>query len=59
LEKEVFAKEIKDTLFHMKANKALGPNGFSAYFFKFTWAIVGQEVMAASKVSLPLVLLLK
>jgi hypothetical protein len=49
LEKEVFAKEIKDMLFHMKANKVPGPNGFSADFFKASWTIVGQEVVDAFK----------
>ncbi|XP_059441719.1 uncharacterized protein LOC132174022 [Corylus avellana] len=49
LEKEVIAEEIRDTLFHMKANKAPGPYGFSADFFKSTWSIVGQEVVAAIK----------
>jgi hypothetical protein len=49
LEKEVFAKEIKDMLFHMKANKIPGPNGFSADFFKASWTIVGQEVVDAFK----------
>jgi hypothetical protein len=49
LEKEVTAEEIRDTLFHMKANKAPGPDGFSAYFFKSTWSIVGHKVVAAIK----------
>ncbi|XP_059436754.1 uncharacterized protein LOC132169808 [Corylus avellana] len=49
LEKEVTAEEIRDILFHMKANKAPGPDGFYADFFKSTWSIVGQEVVAAIK----------
>jgi hypothetical protein len=49
LEKEVSAEEIKDILFHMKANKAPSPDGFSANFFKASWAIVGQEVVDAIK----------
>lgn len=34
LVKEVTEEEIRDTIFHMKANKAPGPDGFSADFFK-------------------------
>ena len=47
LEREVSTEEIKDTLFHMHANKALGHDGFPTYFFKSSWSIVGKEVIAA------------
>ena len=49
LEKEVIAEEIRDTLFHMLANKAPSPYGYSAEFFKASWPIVGEEVVAAIK----------
>jgi hypothetical protein len=49
LEKEVSTKEIKDTLFHMKANMAPGSDGFFCKFFKASWVIVGQEVVDAIK----------
>ncbi|XP_028091363.1 uncharacterized protein LOC114291701 [Camellia sinensis] len=40
-------KEIKDTFWSLKANKAPGPDGFSAGFFKSAWNIVGREVTQA------------
>ncbi|GMP97184.1 hypothetical protein CsSME_00045547 [Camellia sinensis var. sinensis] len=40
-------KEIKDTFWSLKANKAPGPDGFSAGFFKSSWDIVGREVTQA------------
>ena len=43
---EVTAKDIRDTLFHMPANKAHGPNGYSIEFFNASWSIVGEEVVA-------------
>ena len=46
LEKEVTEEEIRETIFHMKANKAPGPYEFSIEFFKATWPIVGKEVVA-------------
>ncbi|XP_059430260.1 uncharacterized protein LOC132163900 [Corylus avellana] len=49
LEKEVTAEEIRETLFHMPANKAPGPDGLSAEFFKASWSIVGEGVVAAIK----------
>ena len=49
LENEVTAEEIRDTLFHMPANKALGLDGYSVEFFKVSWSIVGKEVVAAIK----------
>jgi hypothetical protein len=49
LEKEITEEEIRDTIFHMKTNKALRPNGFSVDFFKVAWSIVGKEVVVAIK----------
>jgi hypothetical protein len=49
LDKEVTEKEIRDTFFHMRANKAPGPDGFSAEFFKAAWPVVGKEVVKAIK----------
>jgi hypothetical protein len=48
LEKEVTEEEIRETLF-MKSNKAPGPDGYTAEFFKAAWHIVGKEVVAAIK----------
>jgi hypothetical protein len=49
LENEVTAEEIRDILFHMPANKSPGPDGFSAEFFKASWSIVGEDMIAAIK----------
>jgi hypothetical protein len=49
LEKEIIADEIKDTLFNMKTNNALGPDGFPMEFFKSAWSVVGQDFIAAIK----------
>jgi hypothetical protein len=39
--------EVRKTIFAMKANKAPGPDGFSAGFFHKAWPIVGEEVVDA------------
>ncbi|GKC30468.1 RNA-directed DNA polymerase, eukaryota, reverse transcriptase zinc-binding domain protein, partial [Tanacetum coccineum] len=42
-------KEIKDAMFDINDNKAPGPNGFTARFFKKAWDIVGNDVCLAVK----------
>ena len=41
------SQEIKDALFSIHSNKAPGPDGFNALFFKDTWAITGSLVTQA------------
>lgn len=45
--KEVSKKEIKKITFSMDNNKTLGPNGFSAYFYKRAWEVVKRDVTEA------------
>jgi hypothetical protein len=49
LEMEVSTEEIRDIFFHMPLNKAPGPDGFSAEFFREAWSVVGEGVVAAIK----------
>ncbi|KAL0449170.1 UNVERIFIED_CONTAM: hypothetical protein Slati_1473400 [Sesamum latifolium] len=39
--------EVKEAIFHISDNKAPGPDGFSACFFKRAWNIVGDQVCTA------------
>ncbi|GJV13663.1 protein LAZ1, partial [Tanacetum coccineum] len=39
--------EIKDAIFSMRDDKALGLDGFTAAFFKKSWDIVGGEIIIA------------
>ena len=52
---EVSEKEIKDALFDIEDDKALGPDGFTSKFLKVSWDIVGKEVCKAVKEFLPMV----
>ncbi|GKC02761.1 RNA-directed DNA polymerase, eukaryota, reverse transcriptase zinc-binding domain protein [Tanacetum coccineum] len=44
---DVTNKEIKDAMFDINDNKAPGPDGFTARFFKKAWDIVGNDVCLA------------
>ncbi|KAG7536993.1 Zinc knuckle CX2CX4HX4C [Arabidopsis suecica] len=37
-------KEIKEAVFSINANKAPGPDGFSASFYQAYWSIIGDDV---------------
>nr|GEZ24173.1 RNA-directed DNA polymerase, eukaryota, reverse transcriptase zinc-binding domain protein [Tanacetum cinerariifolium] len=47
--REVSNKEIKDAMFDIRDNRALGPNGYSSLFFKKAWSTVGNDVCCAIK----------
>ncbi|CAN1822766.1 Transposon TX1 uncharacterized 149 kDa protein [Linum perenne] len=40
-------KEIKDAVFLIGDDKSPGPDGFSAFFFKNSWGVIGSEITAA------------
>nr|GFA71986.1 hypothetical protein [Tanacetum cinerariifolium] len=41
--------EVKSAMFSMGNDKSLGPDGFTAAFFKDTWDIIGVDVIKAVK----------
>ncbi|GJV21209.1 hypothetical protein Tco_1428502 [Tanacetum coccineum] len=41
--REVFDQEIKDAIFAMGDNRAPGPDGYTAAFFKETWDIIAND----------------
>ncbi|KAL9249223.1 Transposon TX1 putative 149 kDa protein-like protein [Drosera capensis] len=49
LEADVTEEEIKGALFFLARNKAPGPDGFNAEFYKATWNIVKDDDIQAIK----------
>ena len=49
LVRKVTYKEIRDTMFHMPANKPPGFDGYTLEFFKNSWFIVGEDMVAVVK----------
>ena len=47
LYRPVNVREIKGAMFSIGNDKAPGPDGYSLYFFKMAWAIVGGDVVDA------------
>ena len=47
MSREVTNDEIREVCFSLHPNKAPGPDGFNAHFFKKTWHIVGDDVITA------------
>ena len=39
-------KQVKEAIFHMEHNKALGPDGFPAEFYQVFWEIIKNDIMA-------------
>ncbi|XP_057251714.1 uncharacterized protein LOC130591805 [Beta vulgaris subsp. vulgaris] len=40
------AEEVKNVIFAMDGNNAPGPDGFGSFYFKDTWHIVGEDIIA-------------
>ncbi|XP_039007850.1 uncharacterized protein LOC120135690 [Hibiscus syriacus] len=49
LVKVITSEEIKEAIFSQGNDKAPGPDGYTPYFFKFSWSIVGEDVINAIK----------
>nr|GEY46185.1 RNA-directed DNA polymerase, eukaryota, reverse transcriptase zinc-binding domain protein [Tanacetum cinerariifolium] len=47
--KEVSEDEIKDVVFEIDGDKALGLDGFSSGFFKKAWDVIGKDFCSAVK----------
>lgn len=43
----VIDKEVHKVIFAMPGDKSLGPDGFTAEFFRESWNIVGKDVVIA------------
>lgn len=44
---EITPEEVKSVAFSLDGDKALGPDGYTAEFFKANWGVVGDELTKA------------
>ncbi|KAK2652935.1 hypothetical protein Ddye_012791 [Dipteronia dyeriana] len=49
MDRDVTNDEIREVCFSLHPNKAPGPDGFNAHFFKITWDIVSEDVINANQ----------
>ncbi|GJU05495.1 hypothetical protein Tco_1121925, partial [Tanacetum coccineum] len=47
--REVTDEDNQKALFDIDSNKAASPNGFTSYFFKKSWSIIGKDICLAVK----------
>ncbi|KAL2226159.1 UNVERIFIED_CONTAM: hypothetical protein Sindi_1974600 [Sesamum indicum] len=45
--REVTTLEVKEAIFNINDNKAPGPDGYSSFFFKKAWNVMGDQVCRA------------
>jgi hypothetical protein len=43
---EFSKKEVRDAIFHMKHNKAPGPDDFTAEFYQVFWSLIKNDLMS-------------
>ena len=46
LNRLITTEQIKNSMFSIRGDKALGPDRFSSHFFKIAWSIVGHDLAA-------------
>ncbi|GKA59809.1 RNA-directed DNA polymerase, eukaryota, reverse transcriptase zinc-binding domain protein [Tanacetum coccineum] len=47
--KDVCDAEVKNTMFNIDDNKAPGPDGYTARFYKSAWSVIGKDICKAVK----------
>ncbi|XP_026419794.1 uncharacterized protein LOC113315728 [Papaver somniferum] len=45
------AQEVQNVVFSLNADSAPGPGGFSGFFYRFAWEIIGEELIKAIQYS--------
>lgn len=47
MEAPITDQEVRNAIWSIEVNKSPGPDGYSAWFYKKAWPIVGEEVTVA------------
>ncbi|KAL0455447.1 UNVERIFIED_CONTAM: hypothetical protein Slati_0883900 [Sesamum latifolium] len=47
MSRPVNREEVKEAIFDIVEDKALGPDGFSSGFYKAAWSVIGDEITGA------------